>query len=200
MIGNTNGMTRREYEDLSKLARRQEKVAKTRAKQHAAELVADFEAQLAQKFEADDERWRLVREQLSEMTRRANAEVHRICYEAGVRPELAPGFQLSWYNRGENASKDRRGELRAAAATRIDAMRKRAEADIEERTVDFETELLTGTLETGRARELLEAMPKAALSLMQPLDPAELDRTLPMIDRYGRAITALPDGLGDDDD
>src|SRR6266536_4992137 len=101
----TTTLSRRDYEDLTKLARRQEKVAKTRAKQHAAELLADFEAQLATKFEADDERWRHVSERLADLARTANAEIARICRDEGVRPEFAPAFSLSWYERGQNMEK-----------------------------------------------------------------------------------------------
>ncbi len=186
----TVGLSRRDYDDLTKLARRQEKVAKTRARQRAAELLADTEAQLAAIFEANDERWRHATERLAEMTRSANEELARICLEEGVRPEFAPKFDLAWYGRGQNLEKERRAELRKVAESRVEAMVQRAHADIEQRTVEFETELLGGTLSTDAARALLEAMPKAAAELMAPLDPAELDRSLPLTDRYGRALTA----------
>lgn len=200
MIASLTKLTRREYDDISKLMRRQEKVAKTRAKQQAAELIATFEADLAREFEADDGRWRGVTADLAALTERANREITRICREAGVRPEFAPSYHLSWSSRGANMAKERRAELRAAAETRISAMLARANADIEERSVGFETELLGGTLETDRARELLEAMPKAALALMTPLDPAELDRTLPLADRYGWSTPELPGGRDEGDE
>ncbi len=189
MSGN-GALSRRDYDDLIKLARRQERVAKTRAKQRAAELLADVEAQLAATFEANDERWRHVAERLAEMTRSANDEVKRICREEGVRPKFAPRFALAWYERGQNMEKERRAELRRVAESRVEAMVQRAHADIEQRAVDFETQLLGGKLETDAARALLEAMPKAATELMTPLDPAELDRALPLTDRYGRALAA----------
>ena len=47
MIERAGSISRRDHETLSKLARRQEKVAKTQAAQRAAELIADFEEQLA---------------------------------------------------------------------------------------------------------------------------------------------------------
>lgn len=91
---------RRDYDDLAKLARRQEQVAKTQAKQRAAKLRADFEAQLATIYEADDEPWRHVAEQAQAITASANAELARICAAEGVRPEFAPSFSLGWYGRG----------------------------------------------------------------------------------------------------
>jgi len=180
----SSALSRRDYTDLAALARRQERVAKTQADQRAAELEADFEAQLATTFEANDERWRLVTERLKEMTASADAEIKRICREEGVRPEFSPGVTLLWYERGQNADKNRRVELRRVALTRIEALKQKARAEIERRTVEFETALLGGALESDAARAMLAAMPKPA-DLMLPLDVAELDRALPLADKYG---------------
>jgi hypothetical protein len=189
----------RGYSVISRLIRRQAKVAKTGAKQHAAELVAAFDAELAQNFEADEARWGGVKADLASLTERANAEILRVCREAGVRPEFAPAYSLSWYGRGWNMEQERRAELSSAAQSRSNAMLERATADIEERTVALETELLSGTLEMDRVHELLEAIPKAALALMAAFDPAELDRTLPLPKCYGYEDVRLP-GEGDADE
>ncbi len=185
-------LSRRDYGDLAKLARRQERVAKTQAEQRAAELEADFEAQLPTIFEANDERWQLATERVAELAKVANAEIQRICREEGVRPEFAPSVAVGWYGRGQNMDKERRAELRRVALTRIDALKKKAHAEIEQRTVEFETQLLGGVLESGAAQQLLAAMPKPA-DLMPTLDAAELDRALPLTDRYGRALVAGDD-------
>jgi hypothetical protein len=84
-------LSRRDYDDLAKLARRQERVAKTMADQRAAELLADTEAQLAAIFKANDERWRHVAERVAELVETANAEVERICVEAGARSSILEG-------------------------------------------------------------------------------------------------------------
>lgn len=51
------GVSRRDREELSKLTRRREKVAKSDARERAARMRADGEAQLATIFQADDVRW-----------------------------------------------------------------------------------------------------------------------------------------------
>jgi len=185
-------LSRRDYTDLAALVRRQEQVAKTQAKQRAAELRADFEAQLATIFEANDERWRFVTERLNETTAAANAELQRICADGGVRPEFAPSFTLAWYGRGQNMEKERRAELRRVAETRIEAMEQAAKAEIERRSVEFQAHLLGGILETEPARALLAAMPKAA-DLMPAVDAAELDRALPLRDAHGRRLASSAD-------
>ena len=178
MTGNGR-LGRRDYDDLAKLARRQEQVAKTQARQRAAELRADFEAQLATIYEANDERWRHVTERAEAVTAAANAELARICADEGVRPEFAPRFTLGWYGRGQNMDKERRAELRRVADTRIEALEQAARAEIERRSVEFQARLLGGVLETDPGRALLEAMPKPA-ELMPQLDAAELERALPV--------------------
>jgi hypothetical protein len=186
-------LSRRDHDDLAKLVRRQEQVAKTQAKRRAAELRADFEAQLATIFEANDERWRLVTERLEEMTATANAEIKRVCLEEGVRPEFAPSVDLRWYGRGQNMEKERRAELRRVAETRIEALEQKAREEIELRSVEFQARLLGGVLETDSGHALLEAMPKAA-DLMPPLDAAELDQALPLRSNSGRALPWGGDG------
>jgi len=192
MTGNGR-LGRRDYDDLAKLVRRQEQVAKTQAKQRVAELRADFEAQLATIYEANDERWRHVTEQAKTVNAAANAELARICADEGVRPEFAPSFDLAWYGRGQNMDKERRAELRRVAETRIEALEQAARAEIERRSVEFQTQLLGGMLETDPGRALLEAMPKAA-ELMPQLDAIELDRALPLRNSSGRALRWGDDG------
>ena len=74
--------------------------------------------------------------------------------------------------------KARCAELRKVAETRIEALRQKAVAAIEAKTVEFETTLAAGALESATAAEMLKAMPTAA-DLMPPLSAAEIDRALP---------------------
>jgi hypothetical protein len=70
-------MSRRDREDLAKLVRRQEKLAKTDAAKVAAERLADFEAQLATKYDFYDERWREATAKLKDAVREANEQIAR---------------------------------------------------------------------------------------------------------------------------
>ena len=54
----TEGMSRAERTELGSLLRRREKLAKADVEQVAAERLADFEANMAEIFDAHDEAWR----------------------------------------------------------------------------------------------------------------------------------------------
>jgi adenylate kinase len=84
----------------------------------------------------------------------------------------AAGVELYWYKRGENASKERRDELRKVAQSRAAALVKGAKARIERDSLEFQNKLLAGALTTATARTLLDGLP-AIESLMPPLDIAE---------------------------
>jgi hypothetical protein len=182
-------MTRREREDLAALVRRREKVAKTATAQRSAELCADFEAQLASIYSYDeDQTWRTITEDAQRIVHEADARVAERCRELGIPPRFRPGLNLSWYSRGENAVAERRGELRQVARTRIAALEKQARTEIERQSVELQTQLVAGGLESSAARAFLEAMPTPA-ALMPPLDVRALEaatRPQSRLALYGR--------------
>lgn len=171
-------MTRREREDLAQLVRRREKVAKTTAAERSAELLADFEQQMATVYAAEDEAWKDVTTRAKQLVAEADAEIAKRCRELGIPEDLRPGLSLGWYGRGQNASKERRAELRRVAQSRIAAMEKQARSEIERSSVEVQTQLLAGGLETDEARAFLESMPTAQ-ALMPPLNATDLSKALP---------------------
>ena len=174
-----DGLTPRERSDLSALVRKRERVAKTDARQRAAELLADIEAKLAARFEAEDQRWAAVTVEAQKAVDAANQEIARICREMGVPEDFRPGLHLGWYSRGENASRERRTELRRVASTRIAAMELAAKAEIERGSLDAQTALLAGGLTTDAARAVLAALPTVE-ALMPGLSVDELEAAVPI--------------------
>lgn len=77
-----DGLTARERTDLSVLVHKREKVAKTAAKQRAAELLADVEEQLAAISKAQDERW-------ADVTKAAQEAVKAALISAATVQEVA---------------------------------------------------------------------------------------------------------------
>jgi hypothetical protein len=170
-------MTSSERAELLKLARARAKVAKDDAASRAAELKADFERQLASVYHFDtDETWASAMRSAEEAVAAAQDDVARRCGELGIPRELAPGIDVSWYSRGQNASRERRAELRKVAYTRIDALEKDARRQIEARSVEIQTELVAEGLTSERATAFLHALPSPA-ELMPALDVAALQRT-----------------------
>ena len=172
-------MTSRERVELTALVRRREKVAKSEASHRSAELMADFEQQLAARYEAQDEHWSDLTSAAQQVVDEADARIAQRCRELGIPEQFRPSIQAQWYGRGENASKERRAELRKVAQTRIAAIEKEAKATIEKRSVEVQTALLAGGLESEAARRFLESMPTAE-ALMPPLDVEALNKALPM--------------------
>jgi hypothetical protein len=170
-------LTRGERENLLRVARLRLKVAKTTATQRSAELLADFERMLAAQYSFDqDDVWREAAKRANEIVDEAQAAISERCRELGIPARFAPGLARQWYSRGENASRQRRAELRKVAVTRIAAMEKAAFAEIERKGADIQTQLLAIGMSDEAAR-LLDALPSVE-QLMPPLAVAEAEALL----------------------
>lgn len=168
------GMTRKEREDLGRVARMRAKVAKDGVVQREAELLADVEAQLAAIYKAGDPAWKEIIAQAKQAVAAADAEIAEICRQRGIPEEFRPRLIADWYGRGENAAASRRGELRKVAQTRIAAAGRAAKTAIEAKTAEVLTELIAGGLESPEARAFLESIPTPQ-QLMPPVTIAELE-------------------------
>ena len=166
----SNAMTRAERTDLGALIRRREKLLKTAAKQRALELIADFEKQISAVFSYDDdETWGKAYSAAEQAVNEAKVVVARRCHELGIPAEFAPDLSFGWYGRGQNASNQRRIELRRVAKTEIDALEARAKTEIERVSVEQQTALISDGLTSVAAQAFLEQMPTAE-NLMPMLD------------------------------
>lgn len=181
------GMSEGERKRLAEQVRREERVAKTSLKQRSARLKADMEQQLAARFQEDDARWRAITAEAKKAVEDCDAKIATICREMGVREEFRPGLSLGWYGRGENASKDRRAELRRVGEKLIDEQEAAGKVAVERRSVEIQRELLAGGLQSEDARAFLMSMPTAE-QLLPPLSLAELDEVVP--------VRKLPEGYG----
>lgn len=176
MTDGNGAMTSAERSDLLKVVRQRERVAKAGAAQRAAELLADFEQQLARRYSFDeDDVWRAAYQAAREAVDEAQRKVAARCEELGIPGQFAPEiFGPSWTMRGENAVTSRRVELRRVASTRLAALEKAAKAAIERRSLEVQERLIVGGLASAEARGFLDSIP-AVESLMPPLQLAELE-------------------------
>ena len=154
-------MTKHEREDLQRLVRQREKVLKSAAKQRSAELIADFENQMGQEFSFDqDEVWERATKIAQAALAKANEQIAARCHEIGIPKRFAPGLDLSWYGRHENATKQRRDELRKMAETRVEAIERKAITEIELSCLAAQEQITLAGLTTEAARQFVEALPK----------------------------------------
>jgi len=174
-------MTKVEREELARLLKARARVAKSVVEQRAAELLADAEQQLATRFKIDDAAWANLTGAAEQAVKDADAELARRCRTLGIPEEFRPRIDFSWYSRGENASKERRAELRKVAQTRIDAMAQKARGAIETRELDGLAMLAAGALESAGAQEFLASLPA-------------IETLMPVLDVSTLGPLALPDG------
>ncbi len=162
------GMTKSERTQLADLVRRKERVLKAEADQVAAARLADFEQQAASDYLAEDDTvWREQAKLVDDVVADAQRRIAERNRELGIPEWAAPSIAVGWYSRGQNASKARVAELRKIAQTRVAADAKAAKLVVERWSVDAQTELVSGGLESAEAQSFLAAMPT-----MQALMPS----------------------------
>jgi hypothetical protein len=177
------GTTAVERAELAKVIRLRAKVAKADLEARKADLLADFEQQMATEYEFDDARWASItaaaEQAVADARRTVKAELARACEVAGIPQRFAPQISvgLGWLPRNENAIASRRSELRKVAIARLDAVAKNAKARIDRDAVALEVELVASGLSSIEAREWLERLPTPD-QLMPRLDLASLEHAV----------------------
>src|SRR5262249_28259836 len=144
-----------------RLISKREKAQKAAAMLRSAEILADFENQMASEFNFDDDAvWAEATKAAEAEVAKAQARIAARCQELGIPARFAPGLNLVWHSRGyDNSVKQRREELRRVAETRIEAIEQAALVKIEEGSVDALTKLTLGALETEEAGKFIDSLP-----------------------------------------
>jgi hypothetical protein len=162
-----NAMTKGEREDLIRLIKQREKVAKTAAEQRSAAMLAEFEQQVSAVHAfATNEVWRASVEAAQQAAKEAMEKVAAEADRLGIPKEFQPQLGFSWLRRGENEYESRRVELRRVAKAEIDALEKVARVQIEQASVQAQTEVIANGLTSAAAIEFLRSMP--AIDTMMP--------------------------------
>lgn len=168
------GLSRRDRDDLVKVAKQRSRVARAQVAQVAAELLADVESKLAAEFSSRDATWAEATQLAREAVSDANAVVQQMCEDRGIPKDLRPSVQIGWSSRGANTKPARRAELRKVAQARVDHLAKTAKLAIEAQEAETIAALLTGGLDSVAARQFLDRMPDPR-NLMPQLEVADLE-------------------------
>lgn len=171
-------MTTGERAELAKLARLRAKVAKNDVDARIAVCLANFEAQVAAVYSQYDAHWEELTAEAEAVVKRCDAELAKRCKELGIPERFRPEFHLSWHHRGENASKERRAELRRVAESRLDAQADRAKVEVERCEADIIGKIVEEGLTTASAKALLANMPTTE-RLMPELSLGDIEGRLP---------------------
>jgi hypothetical protein len=175
-------ISRSDRTELARIVRMRAKVARNSIEARKAELLANFEDQLAAEYDFDDARWRVITDAAKRAVDEADAQVAAICDEVGIPADFRPRLNIVWYDRGKNAVAQRRAELRNTATARLDAMGKAAKVAIDHTELDACTELAAGALESDQARDWLERLPTVE-SLMPRISLPEIEMAAKVEDR-----------------
>jgi len=197
---NPQPMSRRDASDLAAHVRREAHNAKALASVRTAEVLADFEKQMATEYSFDqDAVWKKAAAEADTVVREAREKIAQRCRELGIPARFAPSLGgISWYNRGENMVNERRAELRRVAETRLAAMEKAAKVQIETKSLEMQKVLLSGVLTTSEAQAFLAQIPTAS-DLMPVLALGEIAKQLgPGRNYYG--VEPDDDDVEPDDD
>jgi hypothetical protein len=152
-------MTRRDLEQLEKLAKMRAKQAKAVVDQRAKVLLLEAQEMLAAEFKAQDSMWAEAVAAAKEAAERANEVIAAKALLIGVPEDRSPRLQLEWSSR--RPDKERRAELLSLAGKRVAAMAATAKTEIDGWLNDTVGELILGGLESEDARRIVEAMPTA---------------------------------------
>lgn len=186
-------MTKGEREDLLRLIKQRERVAKTGAEQRSAVLLAQFEEQISALYNFDqDETWSAAYETGAKAIKEASEAIAARCAVLGIPEEFQPRLSFHWHRRGENALKERRDELRRVAKAEIAALEQTARVAIEHKSIQAQTELIANGLTSEAATAFLQSLP-AIETLMPPLSLDHIERRLQ--GKHKRAIAYQGDDL-----
>lgn len=165
-------MTKAEREDLIRLIKQRERVAKTAAEQRSAAMLAEFEQQIAAIHPFDrNEVWNAAVQAAVAAAKKANEEVAGEAERLGIPEEFRPKLNFTWAARGENEFAERRAELRRVAKAEIEAIERVARVQIESESVRAQTEIIANGLNSEAALDFLNKLP--AIETMMPLLSAE---------------------------
>ncbi len=171
-------MTKGDRDSLLQVARLRTRVAKDQAVAFAAKLKADFEKQLDAHYPWDtDEMWSAMAKLMEKTQKEAQEQVAARSRELGIPEWAAPSLNWYWRDQGQQATKERKVELRRLAATEIDATVKAAKSKIDEASLAIQTALLASGLTSAAAKEFLESMPTPE-ALMPAVDVTALETKL----------------------
>jgi hypothetical protein len=174
----TDRMTKSERDALGRLMRDRAKLAKDDIEIHAGRVLANIEAQLAATYPENHAAWADVTEHARRVIAEADTQIAQRCCELGIPERFRPSTDCCWYNRGENAMKDRRAELRRVAQTELAARVKVAKNTVDRRKLDLLTQLAAGMLESSQANDFLATMPSVD-DLVPPITLDDLKAIAP---------------------
>jgi hypothetical protein len=180
-------LSRNETHDLGMIVKERTKVLKSHIESEGARLLADFERQIAAKYEWDqDEVWKAAAEEALKEAQKAQEKIAARCEALGIPRTFAPGLSISWHQRGENSAKERRTELRSVAKSAVKAMMAEAAVKVEREALDLRTQIVALGLLSPDAQVFLQTL-RPVEQAMHALEFGDIEKRLEALPQPQRA-------------
>lgn len=178
------GMTKTERTELRRVVRQQFKVLRAEVEQRKAELIADLEEQVEERYADEDKAWadaaHLAHEAIMEANRKVNDAYREVVGEQHVERQYVRGML-------PDRPTGRQRAMKRVAAARVEEQVKGALLRLDRQEADLHKKLAIGALESEEAREFLEAIPTVGelvpsarlAELAEDLDGTELPPDYP---------------------
>lgn len=192
-------LTRAEIHDLHQVVRRNAKVRSMEIDAQAAVNVAMVDTQLAACYPATHAAFVDLMRQARELVAPLDKELRKRCKAMGIPEIFRPHVGAGWSDRGENAYKERRQELRRAAISQIEAGVEQAKRDLLRKETMTLNALTAEGITSQRGKELLSSLPTVE-ELLPKVDVQLLENATPFMSSYERWGHLLEDGSDEGDD
>lgn len=164
-------MNKTERTELRGVVRNQFRVLRKEVEQRMAEMIADGEQQILDKFYDADQERAVIDEEVQALLNETLTKIRDVCKnrpDARIPTKIRPfDFSIHW-------ASDRRGELRAALYTNLRAKAEGAKLTLERQEADLLRNLAVGALESAEAHQFLGTIPTVA-ELVPSVRLAELE-------------------------
>lgn len=153
-------ITKTERAELKSIVRTQMKVLHAELDQREAEMAAQIEIQLRDKYEERDRSRHELRAALDEIVAKANRKAARILREADYDPERIMGFARAIMPEYRIVFDDNdKAQLRRALHAQLEADVEGAKLRLKRQEADLLRDLAVGALESDEARAFLGTIP-----------------------------------------
>lgn len=169
-------ITKGERTELRSIVRQQFKVLRSEVQQREAEMRADLETQIHDRFAADDQQWSVLMHNVNEAVLEANRRINDALAEAGYQQKGASERQ--WVQSPNiRQPKEDEHQLRMVASTQVTAQVKAALLRLEREEADLLRTLAIGAIESAEARQFLSSIPTVS-ELVPAARLSELEASL----------------------
>lgn len=171
-------MTKSERDDLVRLVKQRERVAKTAAQQRSLAMVAEFEQSMnAVHRWATNDVMKATSDVIKEAAMKAAAEIEKQAEQLGIPMEFRPRITVNVMRETERVLQYRRDEMRRLAKAEIAALEQVARVQIEQASVQAQTEIVANGLDSAAAIAFLEKLPPID-TMMPVLDVTRIQAKL----------------------